>query len=222
MVHFWSDKQNCKYANLWGLRVPGRAPAWTLSCQSRRNTWSSTRWTPLTPPTPPRATPRPQSKPGWCRRARTAAAAAAQRRGGESRGGLIVSPPATGLVLLLLLLLPTNLYFTSTHKHFCHRQQASQISVRIYFSCFYWGPVCLFALVVCKLGRFCGGSSRVAAGDLSKAGVGLPLTLPCHGARVESWQTLLNAAVQRYATLTIPLISWGNSREIYCLGRENA
>ena len=28
--------------------------------------------------------------------------------------------------------------------------------------------------------------------------------------------------MQRYATLTIPLISWGNSREIYCLGRENA
>ena len=178
----WSDKHDCKYANLWGLRVPGRAPAWTLSCQSRRSTWSSTCWTPLTPPPPPRATPPSQSKPGWCWRARTAAAAAAQRRGGESRGGLIVSPPATGLLLpllLLLLLLPTNLYFTSTHKHFCHRQQASQISVRIYIPAFpnYWGPVCVYTLV-CKLGRFCGGSSRVAAGDLAKAGVGLPLTLP--------------------------------------------
>ena len=68
---------------------------------------------------------------------------------------------------------------------------------------YYWGPVCVFALV-CKLGRFCGGSSRVGAGDLSKAGVGLPLTLPCHGARVESWQTLLNAGCAALCNLDHP------------------
>ena len=69
---------------------------------------------------------------------------------------------------------------------------------------YYWGPACDVFALVCKLGRFCGGSSRVAAGDLSKAGVGLPLTLPCHGARVESWQTLLNAGCAALCNLDHP------------------